>query len=141
MKIKRLNRTPMGKKALLLLPFAAALMVLTALTAKPPTKEEGKAACQSDVLAHCKVHVITGQKEKVQSCLKEHRDELSDPCRSFIDRSEAFQNQMKAQCGSDIAQYCAPFRGNQKAMKACIAKNIKQFKPGCKEFLKSMREG
>ncbi len=106
-------------------------------TITPPDPEAGKQACKSDVLRHCRSHLFTRDRAKIQVCLKEHRQELKPACKNHIAQAEAFQAAMRSSCGADIERYCATSRGDPEAMRACMRKHRQRFSAGCREFLKN----
>lgn len=140
--LERLTQIFSAFKAPVAIALVAAAMLIAGfqLQAKPPTQEEGQKACRSDVIAHCKTAAMLGQKEKVQSCLRENRSEISSDCRNFLDRADAFKAQMKSSCGQDIASHCPAFAGNREGLRNCMKVKFKQLSPGCQEFLKSNRQ-
>lgn len=105
------------------------------LQAKPPSEEEAQKACRSDVISHCKTEAIFGPKKKVQICLRENKSKLSLDCQNVLQRADAFKAEMKANCGSDISNYCEEFDGDQNAMRTCIKKNYSKLTQNCQDYL------
>jgi hypothetical protein len=62
--------------------FALTLVVVNGSIAIAQTAEE-KAACRSDAMKYCSSHV--GKPQAMNSCLKEHKADLSEACRKVVE--------------------------------------------------------
>ncbi len=118
-----------------LIIFALMIDLAMNLQAKPPGEEEAQKACRSDVLAYCKTEAIFGPKKKVQICLRKNESKLSLDCQNVLQRADAFKAELKANCGSDISNYCEEFEGDQNAMRNCIKKNYSKLSQKCQDYL------
>ena len=106
--------------------FAVVGWILAApLSGQPGPNNPGQQACRADVERLCS-NVERGDRPAMHACLREHREELSEPCRNFItQRMEQFQNA----CGNDMRQFCSEHRGNPQAMRQCMREHRDQLEP------------
>jgi hypothetical protein len=75
-------------------------------------------------------------KAKAIQCLAEHKDDLSDGCKSYLKTySEQMQQNMKAGCKADVDSFCKwVLPGGGRILK-CLFKNEASLSDSCKKLL------
>ncbi|MBK8395713.1 MAG: hypothetical protein IPL26_10815 [Leptospiraceae bacterium] len=79
---------------------------------------------------------ISNPKAKVIQCLAEHKDDLSDVCKSHLKTySEKMQQNMKVGCKADVDSFCKwVLPGGGRILK-CLFKNETSLSDSCKKVL------
>ncbi len=148
--------------ALGLLSLLMALLLITQAAAQRPSEAQAaaiKSNCRSDYMSYCS-SVPTGGMASLQ-CLQQHTAELSPPCQSAVQATEAGSappaeaaarpaplpemtlreeaRLLRDACGRDFETYCRGVRLGRGRAVACLAQNEQQLSPACKGALAEAR--
>ncbi len=94
--------------------------------------------CKNDREKFCK-DVKPGE-GRVFECLVNNLDQLSDPCKSKIQKKKAELDLFKENCGSDIEKFCPNTPIGKGRIQSCLAKNKDQLSSKCINYLEIKKE-
>jgi hypothetical protein len=106
-------------------------------------KAEFAEACKEDKDKFCKD--VEEGKGGLKKCIKEHEAELSDKCKGFVAGKKQAAKERKAAleeaCGKDKEQFCKDVPAGEGRILKCMREHKDELSDGCKDFVKSKREG
>lgn len=126
-----------GVRTLCRLTFALALLPWTAAAqeAQPPTGP-GRGACHADVQRLC--NAAKGQPGGVGGCLREHLEELSEPCRAQIQergaQARGAGQRVRQACADELARFC-PDAGPGSGLMRCLRPHESELSEACRAAL------
>ncbi len=98
-----------------------------------------RGACHADVQRLCSD--AKGVPGGVGACLREHEDELSEPCREQISRLGRHLRgagaRIREQCSEDIGRLCSDIGPGQRGVVRCLRSHEADLSDGCREALPS----
>lgn len=107
--------------------FAVATIVsVTAISAK--------GECRTDREKFCG-NVIKGNHKGMWQCMKEHENELSEPCKNHIAQVREKSREIKKACKADYKKLCKQVKAGQGRIIQCLKQNEAQLSEGCKSAL------
>jgi hypothetical protein len=89
--------------------------------------------CRADVKKLCPDATAAGG--KVQSCLKAHEAELSQPCKQRIDEIKRRMGPLVAACYYDITHWCSDVSPGGGRVASCLEAKRDELTPECRDRL------
>ena len=121
---------------LLALPPAAAGQPYPKAPAQPSA-----GACHADVQRFCAD--AKGTPGGVATCLREHRDELSEACRNQVTgrrgKMRGELQRIRTACQDEIARSCARFTPGERGLVRCLRQHDAELSDGCRKALPERR--
>jgi len=90
--------------------------------------------CTSDIRSYCAGVQPGGG--RIRACVKEHLDQLSEPCKARLSMVETFD---KA-CADDIKQNCASVKPGRGRIIECLRAAVGKLSDACKDILPAARQ-
>ena len=88
-------------------------------------------ACAADFAKYC-----AGQdpwRETGRACMREHRAEFSEPCRTAMDaRRKEMMARIRTACGADIAKFCNTGSQTDEGPRRCLRDHKDELSDSCK---------
>lgn len=120
--------------ALCLAPWTA-----TGQDQPPPRRGPGPGGgvCHADVMRLCAD--VRGQRGAVPSCLMEHKDELSEACRTQMEqraeRARGIGKQVQQACADELARFCPDFQPGGGGLMRCLRPHEAELSEACRAAL------
>ncbi|HNA80140.1 MAG TPA: cysteine rich repeat-containing protein [Turneriella sp.] len=104
----------------------AAIVSVTAISAK--------GECRTDREKFC-ANVIKGNHKGMWQCMKEHENELSEPCKNHIAEVREKSREIKKSCKADYKKLCKQVKAGEGRIIKCLKQNETQLSKDCKAAL------
>jgi len=99
--------------------------------------DEGGKACGVDYKKFC-ANVKPGD-GRIGKCLMQHKDEISQPCRSFFQQAtKNLMNEFVAACQTDVANNCKGVQSGEGRILNCLRDHNKNISNDCKVVIKKL---
>jgi hypothetical protein len=102
-----------------------------------------KKPCRADIQKFCADH--KGDRAKVMNCLLDHQNDLSDQCKSRVDKklrkpkNKKGAKKLYRACETDIQEHCQEAGKNKGKVLKCLKDNKKDLEPQCKTKIRKLR--
>jgi len=111
-----------------ILMVAMAMVGLSA--ARVARGQEGPDACRADVEKYCKD--VPGGGGRRYRCLKEHENELSEPCRKHVADVQTKVRGIHEACWDDVNRLCSDVQGGRGRILKCLEQHESQLSDSCR---------
>jgi hypothetical protein len=115
------------------------LLLMLSFGIIPATMAEDNASqpCHDDVQKFC-ADVKPGQ-GGVAKCLKKHRSDLSESCKSFLKNMKAAAENARDACKDDAAKLCGDVKPGRGRIAICLKEHESELSDACKEIMSRKR--
>jgi hypothetical protein len=128
--MQRINKSPIRIDFFLLMALGFFCLALWAGNAQAA---EGTGPCAGDIAKFCKDAKPGGGAQT--KCLKEHENELSPACKTFVTEGRKKAKEGREACKADVEKFCKDVKpGGGKIMK-CLKDNESKLSSECQKTL------
>lgn len=118
------------------LAFTLVLAMETLLLS--PAVAEQHRPCAEDVRRLCQ-NIQPRDRQAVDRCLGEHKDELSSACRDRIQTIMRWATAVREACGQDVQTFCGDVRPGGGRVGACLMRHREELSESCRKALGQAR--
>ena len=110
---------------------AGFFVAATAFAADAASGSSVREVCAADFVKFCPG--LQARSEEGRACMRQHRAEFSEPCRTAIDaRRKEFMERIKMACGADIAKFCNTGSATDEGPRHCLREHKAELSESCK---------
>lgn len=80
------------------------------------------------------------QEEGVFQCLVQNYSNLSEECKSHVDKVQAVWKELQTECKEDLEKHCAGMMPGTGKVRKCLMNNKDKLTEKCKTYVESMRK-